>query len=64
MVHTLRHAAAKAIDELGLNTPGAALLVTGWADMRPDWRERYTRPEDYLEPFGEDDTSEHDLRLI
>ncbi|GBF99894.1 hypothetical protein Rsub_12690 [Raphidocelis subcapitata] len=55
VIHTLRHAAAKAVQELGLNRPGAAVVVSGWADVDPDWRRRYARPDGYLEPFAADD---------
>ncbi|KAI8468251.1 MAG: hypothetical protein J3K34DRAFT_523053 [Monoraphidium minutum] len=57
IIHTIRHAAAKAVSELGLNVPGAALLVTGWADADPQWRARYERGDAFLEPAYEDDTN-------
>jgi len=58
IIHTLRHAAAKAVQELGLNRPGAAVLVSGWADVNPAWRQRYARPDDFLEKYLEYEPSE------
>jgi hypothetical protein len=51
MIHTLRHAAAKVVEELGLNAPGAAVLVSGWADVDPAWRDRYARPDGFRERY-------------
>jgi hypothetical protein len=42
----MRHAAAKAVSELGLS--GAGLVrVRGWYAAQPDWQDAYsTKPED------------------
>lgn len=40
LVHTMRHAAAKAVGDLGLAAAGL-VRVRGWYAAAPDWQERY-----------------------
>jgi len=48
LVHTMRHAAAKAVSDLGLS--GAGLVrVRGWYAAPTDWQDAYSpKPEDLM----------------
>jgi hypothetical protein len=46
LIHTMRHAAAKAVSELGLTAAGL-VRVRGWYALQPDWQDAYTpQPQD------------------
>ncbi|KAF8072596.1 hypothetical protein HT031_000256 [Scenedesmus sp. PABB004] len=47
VVATIRHAAAKAVGQLGLEAAGL-VRVGGWLALRPDWQGRYTLPPEAL----------------
>jgi hypothetical protein len=48
LIHTMRHAAAKAVSDLGLSAAGL-VRVRGWFAATPDWQDAYsTKPEDLL----------------
>lgn len=47
MTQTIRHAAAKAVRDLGL-AGAAAARVSGWVALSPSWQDLYSKPAAYI----------------
>ncbi|WIA08499.1 hypothetical protein OEZ85_007934 [Tetradesmus obliquus] len=57
IVQTIRHTAAKAVAQLGLE--GAGLVrVSGWMALQPDWQQRYELPPEALQKVADYDAGQ------
>eukprot|EP00775_Hariotina_reticulata_P002565 gene2565-2867_t len=54
ITQTIRHTAAKAVAQLGLQAAGV-VRVGGWLAVRPDWQERYTLPPEAIQKMPDYD---------
>jgi hypothetical protein len=54
IVQTIRHTAAKAVAQLGLEGAGV-VRVSGWMALQPDWQQRYEVPPEALQKVADYD---------
>jgi hypothetical protein len=54
IVQMIRHTAAKAVAQLGLEAAGL-VRVCGWMALQPDWQQRYELPPEALQKVADFD---------
>ncbi len=59
LVQTIRHAAAKAVEQLGLSGQVGLVRVSGWLRLDPGWVERYKKDDMHLTKLADDDPSKN-----
>lgn len=63
VTQTIRHAAAKAVAQLGLE-PAGLVRVSGWLAVKPDWQEHYTLPPEALQHMPDYDAGDNQLTVM